>query len=422
MKKNEEYIVTCIDDTDLNSGVVKIDDMVVFVPNLLIGEKAKIKIVKVNKKYAFGIITQLLGPSINRQELTCEVAKTCGGCQLQHMKYAYQLDYKYKHVKKLFEDIDDSIKEKVYKFKQVQVHVDSTQTNLYVKGTLHTQNQTSTCIIQDEHTNVVFLSKNDEILIDNKNTVSKQSNLIQDLRKMSISDIVDLVNDLDSKDIEFLYDGVKMNLELADYAKDHNLALSSSFSSNLVSTLTAAIEARLSGCPLNTMSSSGAGTKGIALILPIHIVALEQHISKEKELKALALGHLLNRYINSYIGKLSPMCTCVMASSTACSAALVYMFGGNKNQIGYAIKNMTGTVTGMICDGGKVGCSLKVTTGTLSALLCAKTALNNAPLKNSDGIVASTPEKCIQNMAYLSKVGMKDVDTTIVEIMEKKKA
>lgn len=106
MKKNEEYIVTCIDDTDLNSGVVKIDDMVVFVPNLLIGEKAKIKIVKVNKKYAFGIIIELLKPSINRQELTCEVAKTCGGCQLQHMSYAYQLDYKYKHVKKLFDDIE----------------------------------------------------------------------------------------------------------------------------------------------------------------------------------------------------------------------------------------------------------------------------------------------------------------------------
>lgn len=106
MKKNEEYIVTCIDDTDLNSGVVKIDDMVVFVPNLLIGEKAKIKIVKVNKKYAFGIIIELLKPSINRQELTCEVAKACGGCQLQHMSYAYQLDYKYKNVKKLFEDIE----------------------------------------------------------------------------------------------------------------------------------------------------------------------------------------------------------------------------------------------------------------------------------------------------------------------------
>ena len=56
--------------------------------------------------------------------------------------------------------------------------MDSSQTNLYVTGTIHTQNQTSTCIIQDEHTNVVYLSKNDDILIDNKNTVSKQSNPI----------------------------------------------------------------------------------------------------------------------------------------------------------------------------------------------------------------------------------------------------
>lgn len=302
----------------------------------------------------------------------------------------------------------------MYKFKDTQVHVDSSQTGLYVKGTIHTQNQTSTCIIKDEHTNVVYLSKNDEILIDNENTLNTQSYLISSLQQMNISDIVDVVNKLDIKDIEFLYDGVKMNLKLADYAKDHNLPLSSSFSTSHISTLTSAIEARLSGCPLSTMSSSGAGTKGIALILPIHIVAREEHIAKEKELKALALGHLLNRYINSYIGKLSPMCTCVMASRTACSAALVYMYGGNKNQIGYAIKNMTGTVTGMICDGGKVGCSLKVSTGTVTALICTKTALNNAPLKDSDGIVANTPEKCIQNIADLSKLGMHSVDATIV--------
>lgn len=49
--------------------------------------------------------------------------------------------------------------------------------------------------------------------------------------------------------------------------------------------------------------------------------------------------------------------------------------------------------------------------------LC-KTALNNAPLKDSDGIVANTPEKCIQNIADLSKLGMHSVDATIVKIME----
>ena len=106
MKKNEEYIVTCIDDTDLNSGVCKINDQIVFVPTLLIGEQARIKIVKVNKTYAFGIILELLKPSKQRQELSCSVAKTCGGCQLQHMRYAYQLEYKYKHVKKLFDSIE----------------------------------------------------------------------------------------------------------------------------------------------------------------------------------------------------------------------------------------------------------------------------------------------------------------------------
>lgn len=106
MKKNEEYIVTCMDDTDLNSGVAKINDMVVFVPNLLIGEQAKIKIVKVNKKYAFGIILEILLPNAHRIKRACPVAKTCGGCQLQHMDYAYQLEYKYRHVKKLFENID----------------------------------------------------------------------------------------------------------------------------------------------------------------------------------------------------------------------------------------------------------------------------------------------------------------------------
>lgn len=87
------------------------------------------------------------------------------------LKYAASLGAFLKNPEKglkLFEDIDDEIKNKVYKFKNTQIHVDSSQKNLYVKGTIHTQNQTSTCIIKDEHTNVVYVSKNDEILIDTK--------------------------------------------------------------------------------------------------------------------------------------------------------------------------------------------------------------------------------------------------------------
>ena len=141
----------------------------------------------------------------------------------------------------------------------------------------------------------------------------------------------------------------------------------------------------------------------------------------EKKVRALAIAHLVNRYINAYIGKLSPMCSCVMASSTAASVGIAYLLGGSDEQLGYAVRNMSGTVTGMICDGGKVGCAMKVATGSSAALLCALTAVHDAPLRVSDGICAETPEDCIRHMAQIGNHGMAQTDKEIIHIMEQKK-
>lgn len=149
-------------------------------------------------------------------------------------------------------------------------------------------------------------------------------------------------------------------------------------------------------------------------------MAEELHVPLEKKLKALALTHLVNRYINAHIGKLSPVCTCVMASSTSASVGIAYLLDATNDQIGFCIRNMTGTVTGMICDGGKVGCASKVSTGSTAALMCAMSAVNNAVLRESDGICASTPEQCIQNMARIGKNGMNKVDEEIISIMKSK--
>lgn len=338
---------------------------------------------------------------------------------------------------RIFEGIDDLVCQRAIalcEHNQVKVMVDPNEKDLYVKCVIHTKNETTTCIIQHEHTNVVYLEKDGDVLIEeNKESLQGFSKLIPQLQSMKICDILDVVNTLNVSDIEFLQDGIDMNEKLVEYAKKNVLPLSNSFNqklskdifssellSKLIFELTSSIEARLSGCPLSTMASSGAGTKGLAIILPLHVIASHFQIQKEKELKALALAHLLNRYINTYIGKLAPMCTCVMASSMALSASIVYMFDGNYCQIESAIINMTGTVTGMICDGGKVGCSLKVTSGTMSALLCAITALNDATLKSSDGIVGASAEQCIQNIAVLAKEGMNHLDSTIVKIMQTK--
>ena len=178
--------------------------------------------------------------------------------------------------------------------------------------------------------------------------------------------------------------------------------------------VSSAAESRLDGCPLPTMSSSGAGTKGLVVILPVSEAADVLGVSMEKKVRALAIAHLVNRYINAYIGKLSPMCSCVMASSTAASVGIAYLLGGSDEQLGYAVRNMSGTVTGMICDGGKVGCAMKVATGSSAALLCALTAVHDAPLRVSDGICAETPEDCIRHMAQLLNSIMGTADTMMV--------
>lgn len=100
MRKNEEFVVTCIDETNQAAGIAKIDDMVVFVPGLLKGEKANIKILKVQKSYAFGKIMQRLESSKDRIEPACKVFNKCGGCQYQHIDYQAQLRRKHDQLEK----------------------------------------------------------------------------------------------------------------------------------------------------------------------------------------------------------------------------------------------------------------------------------------------------------------------------------
>ena len=98
MQKNEIYEMTADDLTLEGNGVGRIENMAVFVPGLLPGENAKIKIIKVLKSYAIGRIEDLLTPSEDRIEPECKVYKRCGGCSLQHLSYDAQLRFKQKRV------------------------------------------------------------------------------------------------------------------------------------------------------------------------------------------------------------------------------------------------------------------------------------------------------------------------------------
>ena len=300
---------------------------------------------------------------------------------------------------------------------KVSVKVDETAKSLYVK-----------CILR---------SKNEEVLLEKETTttVAGDDALVNALLKMSIADIRKLVVTATEEELEFMLDGVAMNESLAKYSETREVGvgiaknlrkeinaglLTNDLANKIVLQVSSAAESRLDGCPLPTMSSSGAGTKGLVVILPVSETAKVIGASKLQTVQALAFAHLVNRYINGYVGKLSPMCSCVMCSSTAASAGITWLLGGNDEQIAYAIRNMCGTVTGMLCDGGKVGCALKVSTGSFAALMSAIHAVNNVALRVSDGICAETAEQCIKNMARVGNQGMKATDAEILEILTTK--
>ena len=105
VEKNRNYIVDISGLTSEGLGVARIEGFTVFVEGALPKEQAEIKIVKVLKNYAFGKLLRTLKTAACRIEPSCGVVKRCGGCQLQHMSYEAQLQYKTQQVKDALERI-----------------------------------------------------------------------------------------------------------------------------------------------------------------------------------------------------------------------------------------------------------------------------------------------------------------------------
>ncbi len=95
ISKNSKIEIVVDDFSHDGKGVAHYEDYVIFINNAIKGEELEIKLIKVleKKRLAFGIITKILKRSPSRIEPKC-LNKRCGGCQLQHLDYKAQLDFK----------------------------------------------------------------------------------------------------------------------------------------------------------------------------------------------------------------------------------------------------------------------------------------------------------------------------------------
>lgn len=105
ISKNDELIGIVSGLGSNGEGIIKHDGMVVFVPFSLVGEKIKYKVLKVTSKCVYGKLLEVLTPAENRVRPSCQVFGKCGGCQLQHLKYSYQLKFKEDNVETCFKKI-----------------------------------------------------------------------------------------------------------------------------------------------------------------------------------------------------------------------------------------------------------------------------------------------------------------------------
>ena len=329
------------------------------------------------------------------------------------------------------EVLKDLSKESVARAKELEqkmkLGVARTDHVLYVSATVTLEGRSATAVIQDGHDNIVRLERDGEVLLDAGGTCDCAASSHR--CTLTVREIYDFAQSVDYSDIDFILEDRTLNLALAREGLKGNYGLNvgstiasdsavfgKSFLSYAMSLTAAASDARMAGCTLPAMSNSGSGNQGITVSMPVIAYAEHYGIDDERLSRALILSNLIAIHIKSHLGILSALCGCVVAS-TGAACGIAWLKGGTYEQVCATIKNMIGNITGMVCDGAKVGCALKVASGVSSAVQACELALAGHCVSRRDGIIDDDIERSICNLGRVGSVGMHETDNVILDIM-----
>lgn len=304
---------------------------------------------------------------------------------------------------------------------------------LYIDVCAECEGHTSRAIICGSHTNFVYLEKDGEVLLDTRESSGSDSCSDNDDISLNMQTVYDFAMTAPLEEIDFILEARRYNKAAAEVALRGNYGHSlgatvmrsgrhlwgDTILCHVVGYTSAACDARMGGAPVSVMSNSGSGNQGITATMPVVVYAEEIGASEERTIRALTLSHLTSIYIKQSLGRLSALCGCVVAS-TAASAALVYLMGGNYGHVCASIKNMVANLTGMICDGAKPSCSMKISSGVSTALLSAMLAVNGRCVTQAEGIVSDDVDRSISNLTSIGREAMTQTDRLVLDIMTNK--
>ena len=101
------HIVTIHDIAFGGEGVARIEDFVIFVPFVALGEEVEVELTEVKKRFGRAKLLRVITPSRDRVQPLCQYFGDCGGCQYQHIAYEAQLAIKHKQIGDLFQRLAD---------------------------------------------------------------------------------------------------------------------------------------------------------------------------------------------------------------------------------------------------------------------------------------------------------------------------
>ena len=311
----------------------------------------------------------------------------------------------------------------------VEISIADTSHKLYVSATVSADGKSANAVIADSHENIVRTMLGDKVISDTEHSGCGSLEEFTDYG-ITIKEILEFAEKAAPEDISFILDDRKLNLALAKEGlhscyglcvgrtimRDREKIFGDSFLTYAMALTAAASDARMAGCTLPAMSNSGSGNQGITVSMPVIAYAEHYGIDDERLSRALIISNLTAIHIKHYLGPLSALCGCVVAS-TGAACGITWLKGGNYWQVCATIKNMIGNITGMVCDGAKVGCAMKVASGVSSAIQSSMLALDNHFAGKHDGIIDSDIEHTIENLGRIGSVGMEQTDEVILDIM-----
>lgn len=304
---------------------------------------------------------------------------------------------------------------------------------LYIEAVCTHGNDSATAIISGGHTNFVYISRNQDVLLDNRTPASAEAQAAH--VGLTLRKVFDFATTAPLEEIEFILEARRLNKNAAERSfqgkyghelgrmlrnsqTERNIMGNNTFT-HILSYTSAACDARMAGAMIPVMSNSGSGNQGIAATLPVVVYAEDNHNSEEELTRALILSHLTAIYIKQSLGRLSALCGCVVAA-TGSSCGITYLMGGGYQQVMYAVQNMIATLTGMICDGAKPSCALKLTSGVSTAVMSAIMAMEQKCVTAVEGIIEENVNQSIRNLTKIGSEGMNETDKLVLDIMTHK--